>query len=283
MYVYIYIYTYLYNIYIYIYTYMICVYTYIYIYIYTYIHISLSLYIYIERSYYIIIYYILYIFPVGACRASSGPGCTAGPSRLSFVFVYHLSMFVFICAIFISLHFLCYVSLIFFCARMCCRSFRIAGWDRGLQPYLEGTKGTLGKGTVQKIGVRYSLCFKPHCFRPFAKRPFAKRSFGPLRHIGSSIRISVSVSMCATHVVIITVTISRVSVSVSYWYWCWLRLWAFVSVHALVLISILILTHVSISICPVSGGFGNVRSCRLDHFQAFSRHLKKPNHVYHHT
>ena len=42
---------------------------------------------------------------------------------------------------------------------------------------LEGTKMTLGKGTVQKIGVRYvSLCVIPHCFRPFAKRPF-----GPLR------------------------------------------------------------------------------------------------------
>ena len=47
---------------------------------------------------------------------------------------------------------------------------------------LEGTKGTLGKGTVQKIGVRYvSLCVKLSCVRPFAKRPFAKRPFGPLR------------------------------------------------------------------------------------------------------
>ena len=31
---------------------------------------------------------------------------------------------------------------------------------------LEGTKGTLGKGPVQKIGVRYaSLCFEPQCFQ----------------------------------------------------------------------------------------------------------------------
>ena len=54
---------------------------------------------------------------------------------------------------------------------------------------LEGTKGTLGRGTVQKIGVRYiSSCFKPHRFRPFAKRPFAKRPFGPLRLITAGFR-----------------------------------------------------------------------------------------------
>ena len=48
---------------------------------------------------------------------------------------------------------------------------------------LEGTKGTLGKGTVQTIRVRYvSSCFKPRCVRPFAKRPFAKRPFGPLQN-----------------------------------------------------------------------------------------------------
>ena len=51
---------------------------------------------------------------------------------------------------------------------------------------LEGTKGTFGIGTVQKIGVRYvSLCSKPHCIRPFAKRPFAKCSLVPSEYDGS--------------------------------------------------------------------------------------------------
>ena len=34
-------------------------------------------------------------------------------------------------------------------------------------PYLEGTKGTLGKGTVQKIWMRYaSIWFNPCCVQP---------------------------------------------------------------------------------------------------------------------
>ena len=46
--------------------------------------------------------------------------------------------------------------------------------------YLEGAKGTLGKGPVQKIGVRYvSLCFNPRCFHIIYSSPAARRGPRP--------------------------------------------------------------------------------------------------------